>query len=563
MDQGFDIWKLLAGLGIFMFGIFLMEESIKKLSGRAFKRFIRHSTTGRLKSITSGVLVTSTLQSSSAVSLMVLAFVGAGIMSMENAIGVLLGSNIGTTITSWIVATVGFKVNIESFALPLIGVGGLGLIFLGRSERYSNISKLLVGFGFLFMGLDYMKASVEMFADRLEIGSFAEYGMPVYIGLGVLFTAIMQSSSATMAVILTALNAHIIGFSPAAAMVIGANIGTTVTVFLGAAGATQIKKRVALSHFAFNFITGVVALLLMPMLINIVLFFFSADKDAVIALALFHTLFNVLGVLLFLPFIHPLARLFNSTFPDRKTELTLYINNATKKVPEAAIAMLRKETLHLIEKVLRHNLRLLHIDEQLLFTNENSTTSKNSSDKERYENLKLLQAEIMTFAAGVQEQELSMDESTELSRCLHSARMALHSAKTLKDIKHDFDEFESADNEFLNTQYRHFRRRLTETYLHIVDLLRPDNEDDKTEEIIVLLKQLRDSDREFVKQTTTAIAEQKIKDLEVSTVIIVNRAFLQSSKQVLLGIRELVLTHEELMQFERAENIADTLLENE
>ncbi len=167
MFEGFDIWKLLAGLGIFMFGMFLMEESIKKLSGRAFKRLIRVYTTGKVKSIFSGIFVTSILQSSSAVSLMVLAFVGAGIMSMENAIGVILGSNIGTTVTAWIVASIGFKVNIESFALPLIGMGGLGLIFLGRSEKYSNISKLLVGFGFLFMGLDYMKTSVEVFTDKL------------------------------------------------------------------------------------------------------------------------------------------------------------------------------------------------------------------------------------------------------------------------------------------------------------------------------------------------------------------------------------------------------------
>ena len=135
MLQGFDIWRLLAGLGIFLFGMYLMEESIKKLSGRSFKRLIREYTTGKMKSIFSGIFATSVLQSSSAVSLMILAFVGAGIMSMENAIGVILGSNIGTTVTAWIVATLGFKISIESFALPLIGSGGLGLIFLGHSEK--------------------------------------------------------------------------------------------------------------------------------------------------------------------------------------------------------------------------------------------------------------------------------------------------------------------------------------------------------------------------------------------------------------------------------------------
>ena len=156
MVEGFDIWKLLAGLGIFLFGMFLMEESIKKLSGKSFKKYIREYTTGKIKSILSGIFSTAVLQSSSAVSLMVLAFVGAGIMTMENAIGVILGSNIGTTITAWIVAFLGFKVSIESFALPLIGIGGLGLIFLGNSVKYANLSKLVVSFGFLFMGLEYI-----------------------------------------------------------------------------------------------------------------------------------------------------------------------------------------------------------------------------------------------------------------------------------------------------------------------------------------------------------------------------------------------------------------------
>ena len=131
--EEFGVWKLLAGLGIFIFGIFLLEESISKLAGRAFKGFIRDYTSNRIKAIRSGTLVTAILQSSSAVSLMVLAFVGAGILSLENSIGVIMGSNLGTTFTAWLVATLGFKVNIEAFTLPLIGIGGLGIIFLGKS----------------------------------------------------------------------------------------------------------------------------------------------------------------------------------------------------------------------------------------------------------------------------------------------------------------------------------------------------------------------------------------------------------------------------------------------
>ena len=475
MLEDFDIWKLLAGLGIFMFGMFLMEESIKKLSGRSFKRLIRKYTTGRIKSISSGIFVTSILQSSSAVSLMILAFVGAGIMTMENAIGVILGSNLGTTITAWIVASIGFKLNIESFALPLIGAGGLGIIFLGKSEKYSNVSKLLVGFGFLFMGLDYMKESVEIFTRTFDISSIPNYGLLVYLGIGFVLTAIMQSSSATLAIILTMLNAGMLAFNSAAAMVIGANVGTTVTILLGAIGAVQVKKRVAFSHLVFNLFTGILALMLMPGLIYIVIRVFDPAINAVLGLALFHTLFNFIGVLSFFPFIRPFSKLLTKIFPDRITELTLFINNTTVEVAEAGILAIRKENLHLVKNVLRHNLNILNIDEKLVFSEHDYNYPKKKNIEisllDKYEDLKLLQSEILTFAAGIQKYELTESESGELNRYLHATRMALHSAKTLKDIKHNFDDFENADNIFLNDQYASFRRRLIETYIKIDKLI--------------------------------------------------------------------------------------------
>jgi len=151
MNEHLDWWKFLAGLGIFLFGMHLLEESVKSLSGKTFRRMIRLYTDGTLRAIGSGSLVTAVLQSSSAVSLMVLAFVGAGVLSMENAIGVMMGSNIGTTFTAWIVATLGLKLKIESFAFPLIGLGGVGLIFLGSYAKLLQSSKLLIGFGFLFL----------------------------------------------------------------------------------------------------------------------------------------------------------------------------------------------------------------------------------------------------------------------------------------------------------------------------------------------------------------------------------------------------------------------------
>ena len=567
MPEGFDIWKLLAGLGIFLFGMYLMEESIKKLSGRSFKRLIREYTTGKIKSIFSGILATSVLQSSSAVSLMVLAFVGAGIMTMENAIGVILGSNIGTTVTAWIVASLGFKVSIESFALPLIGTGGLGLIFLGNSEKYANFSKLVVGFGFLFMGLDYMKVSMEVFTTTLDISTIPNYGIFFYLGIGILLTAVMQSSSATIAIVLTALNLDIISFNAATAMVIGANVGTTATILLGAIGAVQVKKRVAFSHLVFNLVTALVALILMPILIYIVSRVVDIKTDAVIGLALFHTIFNILGVLVFFPFITVLARQLIRVFPDKKTAVTLYINNTTPEVAEAAISAMKKETLHLVKNVLRYNLNILHIDQNLVFSEYNYSVSEKKesmvSQEAVYDNLKLLQARIFAFSAAIQSNQLSETESGELNRYMHAARLAMHSAKSLKDVKHNFDEFENADNKFLNDQNTHFRKRLIETYLKIDKIIEENGKKNRMKAILRILKQLKEADKHFIALASQAINSKQIHDMELSSIIMANRAFVQSSRQVLLGIRELLLSSEEIQQFDVVQDISDTLEEND
>ena len=563
MFEDFDIWKLLAGLGIFIFGMFLMEESVKKLAGRSFKILIREYTSGKVRSLLSGVFVTAILQSSSAVSLMLLAFVGAGIMTMENAIGVILGSNLGTTITSWIVATFGFQVEIESFALPLIGIGGLGIIFLGKSEKYSNISKLLVGFGFLFTGLDYMKQSVEALTDNFDISSIPDYGILVYLVLGIVMTAVMQSSSATMAVILTALDAAILEFDSAAAMVIGANVGTTVTILLGSLGAVSIKKRVAYSHFAFNVITAVLALILMPFLVYLVLDLFQLQHNMVIGLALFHTFFNLLGVLAFLPFTGLFARLLVRVFPDVQQKVTQFIDQTSAEVPEAAVLALKNETLHLLREVFVYNLRILNIDDSLVLQDRDTTRSRKISLDQHYENLKLLQAAIFSFAANVQRGELSQVDANNLHHYLHGARMALHSAKTLKDIRHNFEEFESADNEFLNQQYGQFRKRLTATYFKLDEIINEHQEKNQTKSILKLLRKLKKDDDKLVELATEAITGNRIKQLDVSTLLIVNRAFVQSSRQVLQALREVLLSEQEQEKFELVEEVRDEMEEED
>ncbi len=537
-----------------MFGMFLMEESVKNLAGRSFKKFIREYTRGRIRSIASGAFVTAILQSSSAVSLMVLAFVGAGIMAMENAIGVILGSNIGTTATAWIVAFFGFKVNIEDYSLPLIGIGGLGLIFLGRSVRYSNISKLLVGFGFLFMGLDYMKASVTQLTETFDITTLPDFGILPYFLVGLVLTAIMQSSSATIAIVLTALNAEVVQFNDAAAMVIGANIGTTVTVILGTIGSTQIKKRVALSHLTFNGVTAIVGLLFLPAIVWFIeLFLRTGNNDAVMGLALFHTLFNVIGVLLFLPFMGILAKWLVRVYPDRTKRLTKHIHQVSPDVSDAAIAALHNEVLHLIACVLQFNRSALNITADKDFEQkfELKSIKKDAPMAVQYEQLKLLQAEIFTFSSKVLSLELDEVESVKTNSLLHASRMSMYASKTIKDVAHNFDEFEDSENQILSATTADFKKHLNKLYGKLGELLFIENHTEIGAVLSKILKKIQKEDTKFITSLTRSSSQQLIAELEISNMLVMNRALIQSARQLILAIKEVMLSEDEQALFER------------
>jgi len=553
MNVDLDLWKLLAGLGIFLFGMFLLEDSVKALSGKAFRRIIRLYTNGRFKAIGSGALVTAILQSSSAVSLMVLAFVGAGVMSIENAIGVIMGSNIGTTFTAWIVATLGFKIKIEAFALPFIGIGGIGLIFFRNSSRFSYASRLLVGFGFLFLGLDYMKGSVESLAQNLDLSRVPDYGLWVYLLVGILFTAIMQASAASIAIVLTALHSQLITFEIGAVMVIGANVGTTITVLLGAIGGMPAKKRVSFSHLIFNVVTAVVAFFGLPILVWCVKVFFDINTNSVMGLALFHTLFNVLGVIIFLPFMGLLSQVLFKLYPDHKAVLTMYIDRTPTEVPDAAVAAIRKEIMHLLEECQLYNLRLLRIDDKLVFDHELhfEKSMKKPSLDHLYENLKLLHGEIFSFYSRLQNQKLEETEAKELERIIYASRNMVNSVKNFKSIRHNMDEFDGSDNPYLNTQYKLFRKRLVELY-HIMGRIRQmKSREEQYRRLLTTFAQIEEADRQFIQETMNAVSTGQVQEMEISTLLLVNRLFTQACRLQIFSLKDILLSLEQISDFDR------------
>lgn len=546
MLNDLEYWKFLAGLGIFLFGMFLLEESIRQLSGRAFKRLIKKATTGKFRAVLAGAFSTAVLQSSSAVSLMTLAFAGAGILSMQNAVGVILGTNIGTTATGWIIATVGFKIDIEGISLPLIGIGGLGLIFLSSSRRFSGLSKLLVGFGFLFMGLDYMKLSVERFTATIDLAAIPHYGVWFYVVIGIVLTALMQSSSATIAIVLTALNAGIILFSEGAAIVIGANIGTTVTILLGSIGAVQIKKQIAFSHLVFNLVTALVALLLLPLFVKLVFLLDPQGQDHVFGITVFHTSFNLLGVFIFLPFIGLLVTLLQKWFPGRKTQTTLFINNISHDLPEAALHALEMEVRHLFRETLILFAIMLNPDKrdahfrQFVSAGKLSDEIRKRSAEEQIVLTRELHNAIAVFASNIRHGDLEVKEKASIHRLIHVSMLLTQVIKTLWGIRQELDDLEGSSNTLARNSMREIKAPTME---YLQELLAAIEEEKSMLAEIKLpdtLQALESETEEFISMVASRLKDRSIEEKHAASLLAVSGLLAQTGRQLYDAAVELV-----------------------
>ena len=342
------IGGLLGGIGLFLLGMGLMTDGLKLAAGHALERILASSTKTRLRGLASGALITALVQSSSAVTVAAIGFVNAGLLTLGQSLWVLFGSNVGTTMTGWLVALVGLKFKIDVLALPLIGIG-MALRLTGGNNKRAALGMALAGFGVLFLGIDMLRMSFSGVATGFSLGEFeGALGIAVMVLSGILMTVLMQSSSASLTIVLTAAQGGLITIESAAAAVIGANIGTTVTALIAAIGATPNAKRAAGAHVLFNLLTGIVALLLLPLLlalIGVLRDWLDLDAAPAATLAMFHTVFNLLGVALMWPLVgrltHFLERRFRTAEEDESKPRYLDANVA--EVPALALDALKRE----------------------------------------------------------------------------------------------------------------------------------------------------------------------------------------------------------------------------
>ncbi|SMD44307.1 phosphate:Na+ symporter [Aquiflexum balticum DSM 16537] len=454
-DDIFDFWKFLAGIGLFLWGMYQLETAIKELGGKSFRHLLQRFTDTAWKGILVGTLITAILQSSSLVTLMVLAFLGAGVINLKNAIGVILGANLGTTVTAWIVATLGFKMSVAAFSMPFLGLGSLLFLFASGRPLLRNIGAFSVGFGLLFLGLDFMKTAIEAVADQIDLSEFHEYGLWIYLIIGIVITALIQSSSAMVVIILSTMSAGMIELTEGAVLVIGANIGTTVTVGIGSLNGSADKKRLALAHFLFNVITGLLIFSFIRPLIDITMSIFSIS-DPLMELVLLNTIINLVGIVLFFPFIPKLEKWLKKRFSKFEPKgISVYTKNVSPKVPEAAIAALEKDIHLAFEKTIEFMINVWNVGES---DNENVSFWRKILQQPhdlsgQYKEIKNLEDELTKYHLLVQEENLSIIEAQKLTSLMLALRTMVYGAKDLKDVMHNIQDMEDEEDILVREYY--------------------------------------------------------------------------------------------------------------
>ncbi|MDQ3141783.1 MAG: Na/Pi symporter [Bacteroidota bacterium] len=538
------IFKLACGIGLFLLAMYLLEDSLKNLMGRKFKIFLQRITKNKFGAVAGGAIITAVLQSSSMVSLMVLAFVGAGVFTMKNAMAIILGANLGTTLDSWIVATLGFKVNIEVVAYPAIFAGGMLLIIFGNRKSIKHISFFLFGFGLLFIALSFMKTAMEGQVKSFDFSQYAEMSLAIFLLIGFIITLLVQSSSVTMALTLSALHAGAITFPPAAAIVLGSEVGTTIKILVSSIGGNAAKKRVALGNFFFNlFLTALAFTLLKPAL-HLITDIFNI-KDPLIGLVTFSTMVNVISIAIFLPFLNSFAKLLEKFFKDTDASAAAFIGNANTAEPETALDLFHRETEFFIHNSMLFNLSIFEIDTTFMqehpdFKAINEKRKFFSKTlEEKYEFLKQLQGELQAFYI-VLRTKLHDEQYGQLNQLNSSVRSAIYSVKSTKDIVRNITDLKRSSEDIKFDFFLHSKKETADLYQQFNTYM--------TQKEAVTFETLQGLYNKIHTNHNTALnsfykdaQNAPIEEIDITTAIIFNQELLTSNKAILIALKDFLL----------------------
>ena len=485
-----DFKQIAAGVAIFLFGMLFLEDGFKAFTGGILEKILKRTTDKLWKSMAFGIVSTSIMQSSSLVSVITISFLSAGLIGLAAGIGIVFGANLGTTTGAWLIAGFGLKIDIAAYAMPML-VFGLILTFQ-NAKSAKGLGYILAGLGFLFLGIHHMKEGFETFKETIDLAQFAVpgfAGLLIYTGIGIFATVVMQSSHASLVITITALAAGQITYENALALAIGANIGTCITAILGAISANVDGRRLAGAHLIFNVTTGVVAIAFINYILVVVDWVSAevgiASDNWTLKLAVFHTLFNVLGIIIMVPLLNPLVTLLRKLMPDPKPDLVapLYLNDAVAEFPDALVETVRKEVLHLYDnafEVLAHGLNLHRHDirseaDLLELAQQPEQLIEFDIDDIYGRKVKVLYNAIVEFTSRSQGQ-LPQEHMERIYVLREAARDIVEAIKDVKHMRKNLVAYILSDNASIKGEYNKIRAQLGEI-LRELNILRESGED--------------------------------------------------------------------------------------
>ena len=471
----YDFLKLIGSLGLFLYGMKIMSEGLQKVAGDRLRSILTAMTTNRVTGVLTGVLITALIQSSSATTVMVVSFVNAGLLTLAESISVIMGANIGTTVTAWIISIFGFKVDMSAFALPLLAFA-LPLIFSNKSNRKS-IGEFIFGFSFLFMGLSFLKnnapdlnANPDMLAFVQNYTDMGFFSVLLFLFIGTILTMIVQASAATMAITLIMCANGWISLELGAALVLGENIGTTITANLAALTANSQAKRAALAHFVFN-VFGVIWVLIIfhPFMefVNWVVdtFFHPGNSEVAISykLSAFHSIFNICNVCLLIWGVKLIERtvcaIIRPKEEDEEPRLR-FITGGMLSTAELSILQARKE-IHLFAE---RTHRMFGMVQDLLHTDKDDDFNKVFSRVEKYENISdNMELEIANYLNQVSEGRLSSERKLQIRAMLREVTEIESIGDSCYNLARTINRKRQTNQDFTEKQYEHihFMMKLT------------------------------------------------------------------------------------------------------
>lgn len=468
MDYSFfDFLRLIGSLALFLYGMKIMSEGLQKFAGDSLRRILTAMTTNRVTGVLTGVLITALIQSSSATTVMVVSFVNAGLLTLTQSIGVIMGANIGTTVTAWLISALGFKVDIAAFALPLLAFA-LPLFFSGKSSRKS-IGEFVFGFAFLFMGLQSLKANAPDLGANPEMLAFVQnytdmgfFSIILFLFIGAILTMIVQASAATMAITLIMCANGWIDYHLGVALVLGENIGTTITANLAALTGNTQARRAALAHLVFNVFGVMWVLVLFYPFTNAVSWFVThvmkvSDPAMAVSfkLAAFHTAFNISNTFIMIWFVSLIEKtvctLIKPKVEDEEYRLR-YITGGMLSTAELSILQAHKEISLFAERTAR----MFNMVKELFYEKNEETFLKTYSRIEKYENISdRMEIEIANYLTEVSEGRLSSESKEEIRIMLRAVSEIESIADSCNKLARSIKRRNEFKSEFTEEQNKH------------------------------------------------------------------------------------------------------------